>query len=64
MQTISIHTGLTDPQTGKPVLQIIYTDGLTPEEVLINLRKAEDYVLADVVEAAERRGREQQEREQ
>ena len=63
MQTISIHIGLTDPATGKPILQIAYTDGLTPEEVLVNLRKAEDYILAEVVESAERRGREQVEPE-
>ena len=59
MQTISIHVGLIDAQ-GQPLpVQVMYTDGLQPEDLLLILRQAEAQAIAAVVEAAEQRGREQ-----
>ena len=63
MQTISIHTGLTDPATGKPMLQVVYTSGLEPEQALVYLRQAESHILSEIVERAEQRGREQAQQE-
>ena len=58
MQTITIHIGLTDEQGRKLPPQVLYTDGLAPEDILIAIRHAEAQAIALVVEAAEQRGRE------
>jgi hypothetical protein len=64
LQTITIHTGLTN-QDGQPTAaQLLYTDGLQPEDVLIALRQAEAQIIAAVVMAAEQRGREQAQQEE
>jgi hypothetical protein len=58
VQTITILTGLTT-QDGQPAqAQLLYSDGLQPEDVLLALRQVEGQAIVLVVEAAERRGRE------
>jgi len=39
--------------------QLLFSDGLAPEEVLVALRQAEGVAITLVVESAEQRGREQ-----
>ena len=59
MQTITILIGLTGPNGQQAPAQMLYTDGLAPEDVLLAIRQAEAQAIAAVVEAAEKRGREQ-----
>jgi hypothetical protein len=59
MQTISIHIGLTDAAGNVLPAQLLYTDGLTSEDVLVALRQAEGQIIAVALAQAEQRGREQ-----
>jgi len=59
MQTITILVGLRDQNDRPAPPQMFWTDGLQPEDVLVTIRQAEAQIIAAVVEAAEKRGREQ-----